>query len=153
MANEAEVSGAPPTQLEQELAKMKRALALLGARPCSVCGTYYLTSNPGNLVHAGAERVCYICLSGWWLERSHELGIPEREAIEHKLMHWLTEYRDGKVYRELRDLPPSELQNVHLVVSCPECAGTGKLGGERCRHCLGNRNVWVITFKMPQPAR
>ena len=27
--------------------------------------------------------------------------------------------------------------------------GTGILAGDRCRHCAGNRNVWVITLKNP----
>jgi hypothetical protein len=51
--------------------------------------------------------------------------------------------------RELNELPPTEIQDVHLIVGCAECSGTGTFAGERCRHCLGNRNISVITFKRP----
>ena len=81
MANAVEISGATQAQLahlEHELAEVKHALALLGAKPCSVCGRYSLSANPRNLFHAGAELVCYPCLSNWWLDRCPQLGIPER---------------------------------------------------------------------------
>jgi hypothetical protein len=147
MADEREVTGAALARLEQELAQMKQGLALLGAKPCSVCGRYYLSANTGTLFHAGDELVCYACLSPWWRERCPQLRLAERGAIEHRLLRWLVEHHGAQVFRELKDLPPSELRDIHLVVSCPECDGTGKEGGERCRHCLGNRNVWVITQK------
>jgi hypothetical protein len=147
MADEREISGAALARLERELAQMKEGLGLLGARPCSVCGRYLLTANPGNLFHTGQEFVCYPCLSNWWRERCPQLDTAERGAIESKLMRWLIQHHNAQVVRELKDLPPSELQEVHLVAACPECHGTGKLAGERCRHCLGNRNLWVITMK------
>jgi hypothetical protein len=155
MAGEAEIAGATGVtllQLEQELAHIKHALGLLGAKPCSVCGRYYLSSHPENLFHAGPELICYGCLSRWWLERCPQLSVTERSGIEHKLLRWLVEHHGAQVFRELRDLPPSELQDIHLVVSCPECGATGKEGGARCQHCLGNRNLWVITpSQHPQP--
>jgi hypothetical protein len=141
------LSEAALARLERELKQIKAALGLLGAKPCSVCGRYYLSANAGNLFHAGDELVCYACLSHWWGERCPELSVHDRGVIEHKLMRWLVEYHNAQVYRVLKDLPPSELQEIHLIVACPECDGTGQLAGERCRHCLGNRNVWVITLK------
>jgi hypothetical protein len=149
MADEREISGATLERLEREVAQMKEGLGLLGARPCSVCGRYSLSANPGNLFHGEAELVCYACLSNWWSERCPQLRIAERSAIESKLMRWLVQYHDAQIFRELKDLPSSGQQEVHLVAACPECHGTGKLASERCRHCLGNRNVWVITMKGP----
>ena len=136
-----------PANLQQELANVKDALALLGARPCCTCGRFYLTTNPGNLFNSGTERVCFACISKWWRARCPTLTIPERQAIEPKLMRWLIEHHEAKVFRDLNELPPAEIQDVHLIVGCAECGGTGILAGDRCRHCLGNRNVWVITFK------
>ena len=147
MADEPDISDTTLAHIERELANVKDALGLLGAKPCCACGKFYLSSTSGNLFNSGTERVCYTCISTWWRERCTQLNIPERQAIEHKLMRWLIEYHDAKVFRELRELPPSEVQDVHLIVECAECNGTGTQAGERCPHCLGNRNVWVITFK------
>jgi hypothetical protein len=135
--------------LEQELIHLKEALALLGARPCVHCGKFYLTADPANLFNPGpsavTERVCYRCIQPWWQARCPTLSIPERSAIEPKLMRWLIEYHAAKVFRNLNDLPPAIAQDIHLTLGCAECAGTGILAGGRCRHCAGNRNVWVIT--------
>ena len=143
----------PDQDLQQELAQLKDALALLGARPCVHCGKFYLTADPGNLFNAGpnsgTERVCYNCIAPWWRARCPELTIPERQSIEPKLMRWLLDHHGAKVYRDLKDLPPEATQDIHLTLGCAECAGTGILAGDRCRHCAGNRNVWVITFKRP----
>jgi hypothetical protein len=151
----------PDQDLQQELAHLKDALALLGARPCVHCGKFYLTADPGNLFNAvinagpnaspnpSAERVCYNCIQPWWHDRCPTLTVPERQSIEPKLMRWLLEHHGAKVYRDLKDLPPAETQDIHLTVGCAECAGTGILAGDRCRHCAGNRNVWVITLKNP----
>lgn len=147
MADQPSIPDATAASLQHELANIKDALGLLGARACCTCEKFYLTANPGNLFNSGTERVCYPCISTWWRARCPTLTIPERQAIEPKLMRWLIEHHGGQVFRELNELPPADVQDVHLVVGCAECHGTGILGGERCRHCLGNRNVWVITFK------
>jgi hypothetical protein len=143
----------PDTNLQQELANIKEALALLGARPCCNCGKFYLTADAGNLFNpgpnSGSERVCYNCIAPWWRARCPTLTIPERHAIEPKLMHWLVDHHHAKIFRSLNDLPPADTQDIHLTLGCAECGGTGILAGDRCRHCLGNRNVWVITFKTP----
>jgi hypothetical protein len=137
--------------LQQEIAHLKDALALLGARPCVHCGNFYLIANAGNLFNAGpntgTERVCYNCIAPWWRARCPNLTIPERQAIEPKLMHWLIEHHEAKVFRQLNDLPPEDKQDLHLTLGCAECAGTGILANSRCNHCLGNRSVWVITSK------
>ena len=148
MADESQnASGDVVARLEHDVANLKQALGLLGVKPCSVCGKFYLCSNPGNLFTAGDQSVCYACLSSWWLDRCHCLSIPERESIERNLRRWLVVHHGAKVYRELSELPPEEQQNVRVIVTCHECKGSGRMGGERCRHCLGNRNVWVITPK------
>jgi hypothetical protein len=135
------------SRIERDIANLKEAVGLLGVKPCCVCGRFYLRSNPANLFTAGNDAVCYACLSGWWLDRCHSLDISDRESIEHNLMRWLIANHSARVYRELRDLPPEECQVVRLVVACHECKGSGRMGGDRCRHCGGNRNVWVVTLK------
>jgi len=148
MVNEPENNSAEVlARLEREVANLKSAFALLGARQCSSCEKFYLTSNPGNLFSACGDSVCYACLSAWWSGRCHHLDIPSRSAIEHKLMRWLVDYHGGVVFRELAQLPPQELQDVHIVVACFECSGTGKQDGERCRYCRGSGSVWVVTMK------
>ena len=141
----------PTSDPAQDLAHIKDALALLGARPCVHCGKFYLTADPGNLfnpvVNSTIERVCYTCIAPWWQARCPTLEIPERHSIEPKLMRWLIEFHAAKVYRNLNDLPPENTQDIHLSLGCAECGGTGILAGGRCRHCAGNRNVWVITSK------
>jgi len=141
-------SGEVLARLEHEVANLKQAIGLLGVKPCVVCGKFYLCSNPGNLFTAGDESVCYTCLSGWWLDRCHSLSISDRESIEHNLGRWLVAHHGAKVYRELSELPSEEHQDVRLIVTCYECKGSGKMGGDRCRHCLGNRNVCVVTPKL-----
>jgi hypothetical protein len=151
MADERESSDAALARLERELAQVRRGLALLGAKPCSRCGRYYLSAHSGNLFRTGDELICYACLSAWWRERCPQLPLAARGAIEHKLLRWLVEQHGAQVFRELKDLPPDEVQDIHMIVSCPECDGTGKEGDARCRHCLGNRNVWVITRRGHPP--
>lgn len=134
-------------RLRDEVNNLREALGLLGVKPCSCCGKYFLTANPANLFTAGSDSVCYGCLPGWWLGRCHDLDIPDRDSIEHNLMRWLIAHHGAKVYRGLTELPAEESQYLRLVVTCYECKGTGKMGADRCRHCLGNRNVWVVTLK------
>ncbi|MGD0649453.1 MAG: hypothetical protein ABR971_15820 [Acidobacteriaceae bacterium] len=142
-------STTPDADLPQELAHIKDALALLGARPCCNCGKFYLTADAGNLFNSGTDRVCYNCIAPWWRARCPTLTVPERQSIEPKLMRWLIEHHQAKVFRQLNDLPPEAVQDIHLTLGCAECGGTGILAGGRCHHCLGNRNIWVITFKKP----
>jgi hypothetical protein len=134
-------------RLEHDVANLKRALGLVGVKPCSSCGTFYLSSKPGNLFISQGDAVCYTCLADWWQDRCKHLSIPERDSAEHELMRWLIANHNARVYRALGDLPPEEEQSMRLIISCHECKGTGRMGGDRCRHCLGNGNVWVVTPK------
>ena len=135
-------------RLERDMANVKDALGLLGAKPCSVCGKFYLRSDPGNLFKACGDSVCYACFSSWWPDVCPKLSVHDRKAIEHKLTRWLIDHHQATVFREFSELPPRELQDVHIVVGCQECKGSGKQSGsERCRHCLGNGTVWVVTLK------
>ncbi len=140
-------SGEVLARLQHDVANLKEALGLLGVKPCCCCGKFYLGTNSANLFATGDDSVCYGCLPGWWQGRCHGLDISDRELIEHSLMRWLIANHGAKVYRELTELPPEESQCLRLVVACYECKGTGKMGADRCRHCLGNRNVWVVTQK------
>ena len=108
----------PDQDLQQELVHLKDALALLGARPCVHCGKFFLTADASNLFHSGSERVCYNCIAPWWHDRCPTLPIPERQSIEPKLMRWLIEYHQAKIFRNLNDLPPQEKQDIHLTLGC-----------------------------------
>jgi len=135
-------------RIERDVANLKDALGLLGAKPCSICGKFYLRSNPGDLLKAGGYYVCYGCFSSWWSDLCPKLPIRDREAIEHSLTRWLIDHHHAAVFREFSELPSRELQDVHIVVRCHECKGSGKqYGSERCRSCLGNGTVWVVTLK------
>ena len=140
-------SGEVLAALQHDVANLREALGLLGVKPCCCCGRFFLGTNPGNLFAAGSDSVCYACFSGWWKGHCRDLDVSTRESMEHNLMRWLIANHGAKVYRELRELPPEEGQYLRLVVTCYECKGTGKMGVDRCRHCLGNRNVWVVTLK------
>lgn len=136
-------------RLERDMANLKDALGTLGLRACSLCGKFYPSSNPGNLFTICGDSVCYACLSVWWPGHRQSLDEPKRQLSEYKLRDWLIRYHNAKVFREFRDLPPKELQDVNVVVACRECKGKGRLAGGRCRHCLGNGTVWVVTGKWP----
>lgn len=146
MANETENSSSEALErLQHEVSNLREAFGLLGVKPCACCGKFFLSTNPANLFTAGSESVCYGCLPGWWERHCQDVDIPDRQSIEHNLMRWLIAHHGGKVYRELKELPPEERQYLRMVVACYECKGTGKMGADRCRHCLGNRNIWVVT--------
>ena len=160
MADELEIesgkrSGEAVARLERDIANMKQGLSLLGVKPCSVCGKFCLSSDPGNLFNAGHDSVCYSCLAAWWPDCCGHLDVQERETIEYRLKDWLVKFHQAKVCREFKELPAKELQDIHIVVGCRECKGTGVMGGDRCRHCLGNGTVWVVTLKqgpVPKPS-
>jgi hypothetical protein len=133
--------------LQRDMANLREALGLLGVRPCCGCGKFFLTNDPANLFAAGNDSVCYGCLPSWWQSRCHDLDTADRMSIEHSLMRWLIAHHGAKVYRELTELPPENIQDLRLVVTCFECKGTGNMGPDPCRHCLGNRNVWVVILK------
>lgn len=65
----------------------------------------------------------------------------EREKIESKLSAWLRKYHRAEIIKEGReDLEESD-QEFHIVTSCFECRGSGRLmEGERCRFVQRARN-------------
>ena len=135
-------------RIQRDLVNVKDALGVLGAKPCSVCGKFYLRSNPGDLFKACGDSVCYDCFSSWWSGTCPKLSVHDRESIEYKLTRWLIDHHKATVFHEFSELPPTELQDIHIVVGCHECKGSGKqYGSERCRSCLGNGTVWVVTLK------
>jgi hypothetical protein len=147
MAEESPSTSTTIANLQREVAHLTAALGLLGAKPCASCGKFFLTANPANLFTTNSESVCYSDLTDWWKQRCQDLTVEQREAIEPALMRWLIAQHGAKVYRELKELPPEDTQEVRLIVSCHECAGSGTAAGERCRHCLGNQTVWVVTTR------
>jgi integrase len=100
---------------------------LLGVKPCSVCGKFCLSSDPGNLFNASRDSVCYSCLATWWPDCCGHLEAHERETIEYRLKDWLVKFHQAKVCREFKELPAKELQDIQIVVECREFKGTGAI--------------------------
>ena len=130
--------------LERDLANMKEGLGLLGIRPCSFCGKFFRSSGASETFSFSGEIVCYDCLGAWWVARSPELDLATRGAFEQKLMRWLIDNYDARVIRDPSRLPSAHNAEFRLVVTCRECSGSGVLGNVRCRHCRGNKTIWVI---------
>ena len=132
---------------QQELDRLKDALALLGVRPCSCCEKFLRRSDPGALFDA-PELVCYSCIREWWSRRAAQLGGKDREALEGKLVFWLRENHHAEIFKDPAKLPETSLQELCIVASCLECRGTGKLmGADRCRYCEGRGTVWVVVSR------
>jgi len=130
-----------------ELDRMKDALALLGVNACTRCRKFVRRSDPGALFDAG-ELVCYGCIREWWPERSAQLGVPERESLEGKLVFWLRDFHRAETFKDPAKLPDASQQELHIVANCLECRGTGKsMGEDRCRFCEGRGTVWVIVSR------
>jgi hypothetical protein len=132
-----------------DLDRMKDALSLLGVTPCSWCTKFYRRSDPGALFEAGGgDLICYTDIHKWWPRQSAQLGTKERETLEGKLVFWLRDSHHAELFKDPAKLPDSSLQDLHIVATCLECHGTGKLmGQERCRYCDGRGTVWVIVAK------
>jgi hypothetical protein len=129
-----------------ELNRMRDAFALLGVSACSQCKKFLRRTDPGALFDAG-ELVCYACIHEWWPQRSAQLGVKEREALEGKLVFWLREFHHAEPFKDPAKLPDPSQQELHIVANCLECRGTGKLGDDRCRYCDGRGTVWVIVSR------
>ncbi len=130
-------------RLKRDVGNLTDALGQLGVKPCSVCGKFYRDSN-GSLFPADGAPVCYACFPSWWADYSGNLSTADRESIEFKITSWLIGFHRGRIFRDVKSLPPKEAQEIHLVVACRECSGTGAIGGGKCRYCLGNGTVWLI---------
>jgi hypothetical protein len=134
-------------RLELDLQRLKDAFGLLGISACSWCKKFFRRTDPGALFDAG-ELVCYGCIHEWWPQRCINLSTKERENLEGKLVFWLRDYHHAELFKDPAKLPESSLQELHIVATCLECRGTGKLlGQERCRYCDGRGTVWVIVSK------
>ncbi len=130
-----------------DLDRLKEALGLLSISPCSWCKKFFRRTDPGTLFEAG-ELVCYGCIHEWWQQRCVNLSTKEREGIEGKLVFWLRDYHHAELFKDPAKLPDPSLQELHIVATCLECRGTGKLlGQERCRYCDGRGTVWVIVSR------
>jgi hypothetical protein len=133
-----------PENIERDLANMKEGLSLLGIRPCSSCGKFFRSSSASDTFSYMGETVCYDCLESWWEARAAKLDLATRNAFEQKLMRWLIDNHGAVVVRDPGSLPSSLEADFRLVVNCHECGGTGLLGKGQCRHCRGNKMIWVV---------
>jgi hypothetical protein len=136
-------------QFERDLEQMRDGLALLGAKRCAECKKFFRSSDTAVLFDSGPEQVCYPCLPIWWKQRSGELELKEREAIEHKLVRWLINYHGAELIQRARRLPEEQQQEFRLAAECDQCEGTGTSLGARCRYCGGEGSMWVVIPKNP----
>ena len=137
-------------RLERELWRVKSGLELLGVKACCCCQNLFRATEPGNLFDAG-DLVCFACIRHWWPERSPTLAAPDRELIEHKLVHWLLNHHGAKVVRDHEKLPADDSQGIRLVAACEECEGTGVSAGAKCHFC-GGRGALCLVVPNPEAA-
>lgn len=133
------------TQLEHDLKDVVGALALLGVKRCSHCKQFVRCAEPGALFDCG-PLVCYGCIPDWWSSLSPQLGVADRERIEGKLASWLRKHHAAEVVKQVPGkAPDTSNSEFQIVVTCVECAGSGKLmEGERCRFCNGLGSVRIV---------
>jgi hypothetical protein len=134
-------------RMERELEHLREAVGLLGVRPCSQCGRFYRSSDPGALFACGAL-VCGSCIRDWWAQHSKELSVKDREDIERKLVRWLLNNHNARVTSQSAQPVEGEADEFRIVAACNECDGTGTLLKARCRYCDGRGTVWVVVPSM-----
>ena len=134
-------------QVVQELNHVRDALRLLGLKQCSYCGKYFPSDHGQSLFEAG-ELSCYVCIQDWWRRRCPNLSVPERQAVEQKLLRWLVAHHNGKVIKHADKMPkPGDIE-LKMVVGCEQCTGTGKTeNGKECHNCEGRGSEWVVVLK------
>jgi hypothetical protein len=130
-------------RMERELEYLSGGLGLLGIKACTWCRKFFRLSDPGALFECD-QLVCYACLPDWWLHRSPELSVKDRQTIEHKLMRWLVSQHDAVVIPQTKSLPEPEPHELRIVAACQECDATGSQGGSRCHFCSGGGTLWVV---------
>lgn len=135
------------SRLEQELARLKSGLELLGVKACCCCQNLFRATEPGSLFDAG-DLVCFACIHHWWTERSRSVAAPERELIEHKLVHWLLNHHGAKVIRGDKKHLAGDEQELRLVAACEECDGKGVWAGSKCHFCDGTGALCLV---IPKP--
>jgi hypothetical protein len=132
-------------RIERDLELMRHGLSLLEVKPCFRCRRFF-RAEPGALFDGGVL-VCFACVPEWWPLRSPELGLKDRELIEHRLVRWLLTHHNAHVIYQAEKLPPDQPQEFRLVTDCEECDGTGTLVGSRCHYCSGRGTLWVVIPK------
>lgn len=132
----------------QELNRLKEGLRLLGLGQCSTCGRYLLSEHGKNLFEAAGELVCFNCIEEAWQRRSPDFSVPERQAIEQKLLRWLVAHHEAKVIRQAAKMPRPETVKLKIVVACGECNGTGRSpSGGACSYCEARGSEWVVVLR------
>jgi hypothetical protein len=135
-------------RIERELELLRQGLSLLDIKPCSQC-RHFRRTEPGAMFDSGGAFVCFGCVPEWWMQRSPELNLKDRESMEHKLVRWLLAHHHAHLVHQAEKLPPDQPQEFRLVTDCEECEGTGKFGGNRCHYCNGRGTLWVVIPKLP----
>jgi hypothetical protein len=130
-------------RLAQELERQKDALRLLGLKPCSSCGKYYLGQDGKSLLDAG-QLVCHRCVQNWWRQRSPTLNTGQRQTVEAKIRRWLVTHHNAKVIQQADKLPPDSQVDLKMVVGCEQCNGTGRGASGECHSCDGRGSVWIV---------
>lgn len=132
---------------QDQIDRMKDALALLGVAQCSWCRKYFRRTEPGAMFDGG-ELVCYGCIPEWWPGRRQQLSGKDRDDLEGKLVFWLRQFHKAESFKDPAKLPERSQQELSLEARCLECRGTGTSGGdERCRFCEGRGSVWIVVPK------
>lgn len=131
------------TRLERELEHLSGGLGLLGIKACTWCRKFFRLADPGALFE-GDQLVCYGCLHDWWLHRSTELSVKDRQTVEHKLTRWLVSQHNAVVIPQTKILPEPEPHELRMVAACQECDATGNQDGSRCHFCGGAGTLWVV---------
>ena len=139
-------------RIERELGNLKAGLGLLGLSACSKCGRFFRQADKEALFDGG-ELVCAGCVYEWWLSRSPQIGVKEREIIERKLVNWLVNYHNATIQHK-----PNAMEGpgpgFRMVIACSQCNGTGQSSGKRCHSCNGCGTAWLsIPAKRPMPSR
>jgi hypothetical protein len=135
-------------RLTHEVERQKDTLKLLGLKPCSSCGKYYLGQDGRGLLDSGVgQLVCHRCVQDWWRQRSPTLNTKQRLAVEAKLRRWLVSHYNAKVIQQNEKLPPDSETELKIVVACEQCNGTGKGSGGDCHSCDGRGSVWVVQLR------
>lgn len=129
------------TRIERELERQKTGLGLLGIKPCSRCGIFYLQ----RALFSYGELVCFNCIQQWWLDHCPQFNPNDRLRAENELCRWLLNHHQAELISRLNDLPSPEQLRIKLVVGCESCHNKGKThSGRKCNQCDGRGTLWVV---------
>ena len=102
-----------------ELDRIREALDLLGATPCSCCEKFFRRAEPGALFDAD-KPVCYACIPQWWPQYCEQLSVKDREDVEGRLVIWLRQHHRAELFKDPSKLPDPSLEELHIVAKCLE---------------------------------